>query len=76
MRVAAGLAIAVAVAVLAACGGSSDGGMEPPAAAPATPEDAGRQRAPAIMGISLDGEPISLEDFRGEPVLVNVWSSW
>jgi peroxiredoxin len=32
--------------------------------------------APEISGRSLDGETISLGDFRGRPVVVNVWSSW
>jgi hypothetical protein len=30
------------------------------------------ERAPAIAGRSLDGEPLSLAGYRGRPVLVNV----
>ena len=45
-----------------------------PEAAPAV-EDA-RPAAPAIAGVGLDGQRISLADHRGRPVLVNVWSSW
>ena len=35
-----------------------------------------RPPAPRIEGVSLDGERISLSDFRGKAVFVNVWSSW
>ena len=35
-----------------------------------------RPKAPAIEGVSLEGARISLADFRGKPVFVNVWSSW
>ena len=31
---------------------------------------------PAIVGTSFDGESISLADFRGKKVIVNLWSSW
>jgi cytochrome oxidase Cu insertion factor (SCO1/SenC/PrrC family) len=40
-----------------------------------TPADGGRV-APAIEGTTLDGERLSLSDFRGRPVLVNVWAAW
>ena len=29
--------------------------------------------APAIAGVTLDGEPFRLEDLRGRPVVVNFW---
>jgi hypothetical protein len=29
-----------------------------------------------VSGTTLDGSSISLDDYRGKPVLVNVWSSW
>lgn len=35
-----------------------------------------RPKAPAISGVSLEGKRIALAQFRGRPVLVNVWSSW
>jgi hypothetical protein len=35
-----------------------------------------RPKAPAISGVSLEGKRISLAQFRGRPVLINVWSSW
>ena len=31
---------------------------------------------PEIVGTSFDGESISLADFRGKKVIVNLWSSW
>jgi hypothetical protein len=42
----------------------------------APPESEGGRAAPAIAGTTLDGERLALADFRGRPVLVNVWSSW
>ena len=37
-----------------------------------------KKRAPAapVAGTTLDGDSLALADFRGTPVLVNVWSSW
>lgn len=72
-----GLLLALGALVAAGCGGGT--GTEE-AAAPADttppPEAAKRLPAPPIEGVSLDGERISLADFRGKPVFVNVWSSW
>jgi cytochrome c biogenesis protein CcmG, thiol:disulfide interchange protein DsbE len=34
------------------------------------------QPAPAFSGTTLDGKTISLQDFRGHPVLLNFWASW
>jgi hypothetical protein len=60
-----------AVVLLAGCGGGDDreAAPRPIATQPA-------RVAPEISGRSLDGETISLGDFRGRPVVVNVWSSW
>lgn len=41
----------------------------------ATGIDSG-QPAPAFTLRSLDGETVSLADFRGQPVLVNFWATW
>ena len=35
-----------------------------------------REAAPDIAGETLEGEPISLADFAGDIVVVNVWGSW
>jgi cytochrome oxidase Cu insertion factor (SCO1/SenC/PrrC family) len=74
--------MAVLCALAAAgCGGGGSGGQaasQDPAATRAEPPSAtsGRERAPTIAGTSLDDQPISLADYRGRPVLVNIWSSW
>jgi hypothetical protein len=57
----------LAVLALAACG--SEQASTP--ATTAAPADG----AP-LAGAGLDGERVSLADFRGKPVFVNVWSSW
>lgn len=57
---------ALAALAVAGCGGAEE--SAPPAQT--------TRAAPEIEGISLDGERLSLEDFRGRPVFVNVWSSW
>ncbi|TDC21530.1 TlpA family protein disulfide reductase [Streptomyces sp. 8K308] len=35
-----------------------------------------RTEAPDLTGETLDGEEISLSDYRGEVVVLNVWGSW
>ena len=37
---------------------------------------ADRTELPAVSGTSLEGEPLSTADFRGQVVVVNVWGSW
>jgi thiol-disulfide isomerase/thioredoxin len=32
--------------------------------------------APALAGTNLAGEMVSIEEFRGEPVVVYFWASW
>jgi hypothetical protein len=75
---AVGLLLALLALVVAGCGGGS--AMEENAPLPemeAPSSDASsRQAAPPITGTTLDGDEISLADFRGRPVFVNVWSSW
>jgi len=74
------LVAALCAIVLAGCGGeTADEAIEQTTNATETapPADASnRPPAPAIEGTSLDGKPISLADYRGRPVFVNVWSSW
>ena len=72
----AGLCTFVAVG----CGGGGDDGNAAPNPTTATADPTSatpvRKKAPAIAGRTLDGEPVSLADYRGQAVLVNVWSSW
>jgi hypothetical protein len=65
MRIAPFLVVAAVLTALVACGGAD----EEQAAAP-------RRAAPAITGTTLDGSELSLEQFRGKPVMVNAWASW
>jgi len=37
---------------------------------------ADRKRPGEVAGTSLDDKPISLSDYRGKTVVVNVWGSW
>jgi ABC-type glycerol-3-phosphate transport system substrate-binding protein len=49
----------------------------PHTTAPATEAGAPRGKAaPDIAGRTLDGDPISLADYRGKKVIVHAWSSW
>jgi len=61
-------------AVGTACGGSTDEAATPPTQS--APANSTRTAAAPVAGVSLDGKAIALGDFRGRPVLVNVWSSW
>jgi hypothetical protein len=58
--------VATAVLAIVGCGGAAE---EERAATP-------RQAAPTITGTTLDDGDLSLETFRGKPVMVNAWASW
>ena len=66
--------------VASGCGGGSSDTAAPLAPTPtetgATQTAPGREQVPTIEGTSIVGEPISLVDYRGQAVLINVWSSW
>ena len=53
--------------LLAGCGGG-----EPTEPAPTEPEAVGAD----LAGRTLASDEVSLGDFRGKPLLVNVWASW
>ena len=80
LSLAPGLLAAFAILVLAGCGASSadqsgtafvagDGSI-------VLLDPAQRQPAPDLTGSALDGGTWSLEDSRGEVVVLNVWASW
>lgn len=67
----------LAIAAVAGCGSETDEAVAPPAAVTESrPPEKTREAAPALSGVTLDGDAIALGDFRGRPVLINVWSSW
>lgn len=39
-------------------------------------EPAGSRRAPDLVLPDLSGKTVSLESFRGKPVLINFWATW
>lgn len=56
---------------------------EATAPSPDAPRPAGKvdrshkgEAAPTLGFTTLDGKPASLADFRGKPVLVNLWATW
>ena len=62
-------ALALGVGIVLACAACD------PDARPRGPLQAG-DRAPEYGARSLAGDSISLGDFRGRPVLLNVWATW
>jgi hypothetical protein len=42
----------------------------------ATPDVKIGEPLPAVMLATLDGEPIELESYRGQVVVLDFWSSW
>jgi cytochrome oxidase Cu insertion factor (SCO1/SenC/PrrC family) len=73
------LAVIAALFALLVAGCGSESGDEATPTTTTTTESArseGGPMAPAIEGTTLDGERLSLADFRGRPVLVNVWAAW
>lgn len=79
MRAVLGLVLTLLAGLaLAACGSSTEEASpttqtSTTATQPASPS---REQAPAIEGETLDDTTLALADFRGRPVLMNVWSSW
>jgi cytochrome c biogenesis protein CcmG, thiol:disulfide interchange protein DsbE len=71
--VAAVVAVVAAGIVLAERNGRSD--VATPAASPRASVDL--QPAPDLRGVDpITGKHVSLADFRGKPVVVNIWASW
>ena len=74
------LLMVVALLVMAAgvgCGGErTDDAAAPRETTEPPAQSSNRQAAPRLSGVTLDGDAIAIGDFRGRPVLINVWSSW
>jgi hypothetical protein len=69
----------LALAIAAGCGSSDEQAALPPPTTTATEPPASastRKAAPPLSGETLDGEAIALGEFRGRPLMINVWSSW
>jgi hypothetical protein len=60
--------VLLAALALAACGN------EESSPGPAT--GASTEPGVSLAGETLDGASLSLEEFRGKPLFVNVWASW
>jgi hypothetical protein len=60
--------VLLAALALAACGGE-EGSPNRVTGVPSEP-------GVSLAGETLDGESLSLEEFRGKPLFVNVWASW
>ncbi len=63
------LAALLASSALAGCQGKPAGSV----GSASTPVG---QPAPPLAGKTIDGDPISLAELRGQVVLVNVWATW
>ncbi len=83
-RPAAAAAALACLLALTGCGGAS-ATAEDPASPQLETLDTGedgliavedRQAAPALSGVTLDGEPLAVADLRGEVVVLNFWASW
>ncbi|MFC5907748.1 TlpA family protein disulfide reductase [Streptacidiphilus monticola] len=82
-RVSAALAAAAAAALaLTACSGSGSGSSSSDThfvsgtGTSATVPVKDRGAAISLSGQDLDGKPLSLADYRGKVVVLNVWGSW
>ncbi len=77
-RVRVALATLALALVLTGCSqsmGGSEGFVAGSGTVTVLPQDK-RVPAPELSGESLDGEPLSLGDFAGSTVVLNVWGSW
>jgi thiol-disulfide isomerase/thioredoxin len=65
----------VVVGVVLASGDGGSPGEAPAAASPRASEDL--RPVPDLRGVDpVTGKDVGLADFRGKPVVVNVWASW
>jgi cytochrome oxidase Cu insertion factor (SCO1/SenC/PrrC family) len=76
MRAIAVLASVLLAFAAAGCGGSNEGAATETMSTASTEPAAPARQAPDVEGVTLDGKRLSLADFRGRPVFVNVWAAW
>jgi len=76
----AALAVVSCLALLAGCGSdvgsSGDQGYVAGKGVITSLAVADRKEPGRVVGETLDGEQVSLSDYRGQVVVVNVWGSW
>lgn len=82
----AALLTAAALLALTGCGGMSAGGkssggdgkgyVDNDSSGIARAKQGERKSAPKVAGKTLEGKDISLADFKGKVVVLNVWGSW
>ncbi|MEG9227172.1 TlpA family protein disulfide reductase [Aeromicrobium sp. Sec7.5] len=74
------VAVLACLAVVAGCGGAgnsgSTGGYVSSDGTVTIVDPKDRETAPDLVGVDLDGEPLSTDDFAGTVMVVNVWGSW
>ena len=79
-RTTSALAAALAVAVLAGCSSTpatGDKGYVDGSGGLTVLDPGGRTQPPGVVsGETLEGEKVSLDDYRGKVVVLNVWGSW
>ena len=83
LLIAAVVAILVVVGVAWGVSWNNDTAIQPAPGKPANPvtnslppQPVAGHPAPDFTLATLDGESLSLSDFRGQPVIINFWASW
>lgn len=72
-----GLAAIVAAGIVLSQGENAPARPPPVSAADAEFTVKAGKRAPELSGTNpITGKPVSLSDFEGKPVVVNIWASW
>jgi thiol-disulfide isomerase/thioredoxin len=66
---------AIVASACATDAGTSELGYIPGEGATVIPAEQ-REPAPPVAGQGIDGEPLTLANYRGMPVVLNFWASW